>query len=106
MRLLAKISNRKVVRDWLRTHPETDDLKRAVLIEVFRAINGMKSPLTALQRGVYQDLLAAIQKRERSAIDEATKKVLVEAGEKHEKEEREMREHNARVVGEHRSKKP
>jgi hypothetical protein len=38
---------------------------------VFRALNSNRSPLTAISRGVCYDLIVAIQKRERSAIDDA-----------------------------------
>jgi hypothetical protein len=70
-RIIGHIKNRNVLRAWIKTNPSTDDLKRAVLIEVYRALNSTRSPLTAISRGVCYDLIVAIQKRERSAIDDA-----------------------------------
>lgn len=81
LRIFPKLSNRNVVRAWIRTNPELEDLKRAVLIEVFRCIDSRRAPLTVLNRGVYQDLMAAIIKRERSSIDEAVMDILTEAHE-------------------------
>ena len=82
LRIFPKLSNRNVVRAWIRTNPELEDLKRGVLIEVYRCINGPKSPLMSLNRGVYQDLMAAIMKRERSSIEDAIMDVLTDADEK------------------------
>lgn len=82
LRIFPRITNRKNTRDWLKTNPELEDLKRAVLIEVFRCVNHVRPALTTIQRGVYQDILAAIMKRERSSIDEAVMDVLTEADEK------------------------
>lgn len=71
LRIFGHIKNRNVLRAWIKTDPSTDDLKRAVMIEVFRALNSNRSPLTVISRGVCYDLIVAIQKRERSAIDDA-----------------------------------
>jgi len=71
LRIFGHIKNRNVLRQWIKTDPSTDDLKRAVMIEVFRALNSNRSPLTVISRGVCYDLIVAIQKRERSAIDDA-----------------------------------
>jgi hypothetical protein len=71
LRIFGHIKNRNVLRQWIKTDPPTDDLKRAVMIEVYRAMNSNRSPLTAISRGVCYDLIVAIQKRERSAIDDA-----------------------------------
>jgi hypothetical protein len=71
LRIFGHIKNRNVLRQWIKTDPTTDDLKRAVMIEVYRAMNSTRSPLTAISRGVCYDLIVAIQKRERSAIDDA-----------------------------------
>lgn len=76
LRLIGHIKNRNVLRQWVKTNPTTDDLKRAVMIEVFRALNSTRAPLTSLSRGVCQDLIVAIQKRERSAIHDAIMEVL------------------------------
>jgi hypothetical protein len=76
-RILPHVKNRNVIRKWIRTSPSVDDLKRAVLIEVFRSINSNKSPLSAIGRGVCIDLIVAIQRVERSAINDAIMDVLV-----------------------------
>jgi hypothetical protein len=82
LRIHPHLSNRNVVRKWIRTNPELEDLKRAVLIEVFRCVQSRRAPLTTMNRGVYADLMAAIMKRERSSIDEAVMDTINEAHEK------------------------
>lgn len=82
LRIHPHLSNRNIVRKWIRTNPELEDLKRAVLIEVFRCVNSRRAPLTTMNRGVYADLMAAIMKRERSSIDEAVMDTITEAHEK------------------------
>lgn len=68
-RLLPHIGNtRTALRPWLRTHPPTDDLKRAVMLEVARA-KADYDPLRSVQRGVLDLLLKAIQRNELGEID-------------------------------------
>ena len=76
LRLIGHIKNRNVVRQWIKTDPSVDDLKRAVLIEVYRSLTACLSPLTGLNRGVYADLVVAIQKRERSVINDRVTALL------------------------------
>lgn len=79
LRIMPKISNRSVLRQWLKLQPEKDDLKRAVMIELFRALEGFKSPMTALKRGVFQDLVVAIQRIERGEVDACVLEILTDA---------------------------
>lgn len=76
MRILPHIKNRNVLRKWIKSQPTCDDLKRAVLIEVFRAMNTHKAPLSSIGRGVCIDLVVAIQRMERSAIDDNIMNIL------------------------------
>lgn len=67
---MPHLKNRAVLRLWRDTNPSLEDLKRAVLIEVFRARSHLnKSPLHAYGRGVSDDLIVAIQRMERSEIN-------------------------------------
>ncbi len=79
MRLMTYIKNRTVLRKWIKTQPTLDDLKRAVLIEVFRSMNTNKSPLLAISRGLCIDLIVAIQRMERSEINDNIMAVLTSA---------------------------
>lgn len=75
-RLLPHIGNtRTALRPWLATHPPTDDLKRAVMLEVERA-KATHDPLRAVQRGVLDLLLKAIQRNELGDIDAKILKIL------------------------------
>lgn len=68
-RLLPHIGNtRTTLRPWLATHPPTDDLKRAVALEVERA-KGRYNPLKSVQRGVLDLLLKQIQRNELGDVD-------------------------------------
>lgn len=59
---------RTTLRPWLATNPSTDDLKRAVQIEVEQARDHYE-PLRAAHRGVLDLLLRQIQRNERGEID-------------------------------------
>lgn len=74
--ILPHIKNRTVLRKWIKTQPTLDDLKRAVLIEVFRSLNTNKSPLSAIGRGLCIDLIVAIQRMERSEINDNIMNIL------------------------------
>jgi len=76
IRILPYIKNRSVLRKWIKTKPDIDDLKRAVMIEVFRSSNTNKAPLSALGRGVWVDLVVAIQRMERSEISNNIMEIL------------------------------
>jgi len=68
-RLLPHIGNtRTALRPWLATHPSTDDLKRAVILEVERA-KAAYDPLLSARRGVLDLLLKNIQRNELGDID-------------------------------------
>lgn len=68
-RLSPHIGNtRTALRPWLRTNPSTDDLKRAVMLEVERA-KAKYDPLRSVQRGVICLLLKTIQRNELGDID-------------------------------------
>lgn len=83
LRIRPHLKNKTVARRWIKTAPGTDDLKRAVLIEMFQAVEKAgrtkRSPLTHITRGIHQDLVVAIQKNERAIIDDAVMRVLAKA---------------------------
>ena len=80
LRIRPHLKNKTVARAWIKTAPSTDDLKRAVLIEMFQAVEKAgktkRSPLTHITRGIHQDLIVATQKNERAKIDDAVMGVL------------------------------
>lgn len=90
LRIYPFLSNRNILRDWIRTNPTLEDIKRAVLIEIFRCVQSRRAPLTTINRGVYQDLMAAIMKRERSSIDDSVMNAITEAHENWKKESKEV----------------
>lgn len=53
---------------WLATRPPTDDLKRAVMIELERA-KASGDPIQSMNRGILRTLLKTIQHRELSEIN-------------------------------------
>jgi hypothetical protein len=83
LRIRPHLKNKTVARAWIKTAPPTDDLKRAVLIEMFQAVEKAgrtkRSPLTHITRGIHQDLIVAIQKNERAIIDDTVMGVLAKA---------------------------
>ena len=68
-RLMPHLGNvRTTLYPWLQTNPSTDDMKRAVLLEVKRA-KATHQPLLTLKRGVLDMLIRYIQRNERGELD-------------------------------------
>lgn len=70
-RLVPHLGNvRTTLAPWLKTNPSTDDLKRAVLLEI-RGAKIKHAPLQSINRGVLKTLLKTIQRNELGEIDTA-----------------------------------